>query len=118
MTKSVEMSSLQVIDWEVGQALAGGNLATARELLTMLVADLPNDFARIEQSYQENNIPKLHEEVHYLYGAICYCAVPALQSATKTLDTVLKNRQLAQVESSYQDFSIEVKRLLNEFEKE
>lgn len=70
--------------------LAAGKTDLAEELFSMLLEQLPDDFANIERLWQENNLESLQDCVHKLHGATRYCGVPELRAAANRLETALK----------------------------
>lgn len=105
-------NELKVIDWVEGQSLAGGSLELAKEVLGMFVVGLPKDLAKIDASYHQNDFSQMEDQIHYLFGAISYCGVPALKVVTKRLETALKQHNKEQIIASYTLFKQESERLL------
>ena len=82
-----------IIDMALGQQLAGGNLETAKTMLTLLADSLPSDQKTLTDAFNGNDIEQMQVIAHRIHGAACYCGTPALKLASKTLETSLKQTQ-------------------------
>ena len=72
-------TSLEVIDWKLGTKIVGGNADLARNLVEMLIDDLPLQEVKNGASDENTKIAKtLSQVVHSLHGATCYCGVSAI----------------------------------------
>lgn len=78
-----------VIDWELGQKLAGNNLQRAQEMLSELLDHLPGHVDSIQAAYQQQDRLALKEAVHHLHGALCYCGTPSLKEAARNLEIAI-----------------------------
>ena len=78
------------IDWQHCLELVGGKQDLAKKLLVLFMQHLPESQRRIHCALQENNAKRLAEEVHKLYGACCYCAVPCLTQVLDRLREAVK----------------------------
>jgi len=72
---------------------AGGNAELMRELLAMLVNELPTSVATLEQALQQEGKDTQSELAHKLKGSTAYCGVPALQEAATVLEQAIKTGQ-------------------------
>jgi len=65
----------------------------ARDMLHMLLKDLPTDRGTIEAAWQQDQLPELESAVHRLNGGASYCGVPRLKASAALLDSQLQSRQ-------------------------
>lgn len=73
--------------------LANNKTTLAREMLLMLIDELPSLIQQIREYHQHNDNDALLAAVHRLHGACCYTGVPHLKNAAQGLENALKNRQ-------------------------
>ena len=99
-----------IIDLELGKKLVG-NETLAKELLTMLVKDLPLEFALIEKTFLDKDYAETIRYLHKLRGALSYCGVPRLKTATLQLEHGLQKNQ-PDVDVCFMTFKVEVELLL------
>lgn len=97
----------KILDIQQSIIAANGNTSLAKELFTMLIADLDVRLKQIETSFQSNDMEQLEEHIHKLYGATAYCIVPQLRESTKILDDILRQK-------NYEDINTLVKKVLHE----
>ncbi|MBB72786.1 MAG: hypothetical protein CMF50_10380 [Legionellales bacterium] len=106
----------QVIDTASVAEMVGGREDIARELLGMLVKELPSDRDKIRQSEAEGDLEKLSFELHRLKGAVTYCGVPRLQRSVKAAYAEVDNVQtVGQLNTHLSDLYNEIDLLLVEF---
>ncbi|WNO08008.1 response regulator [Teredinibacter sp. KSP-S5-2] len=72
--------------------LAKNNRGLAKDMLSMLLASLPQVVQTIDRFYQEQDIIELQEEVHRLHGGSCYCGVSKLKQASEIADNYLQRK--------------------------
>lgn len=82
-----------IINWEECIKLAGNNINNAKEFLKLLADNLKNELEHIKQAHQTKNTKELKNLIHKIQGALCYCSLPRLKSATIALEISLKNNQ-------------------------
>ena len=102
-----------IIDWEEGIRLAGHKKDLARDILNMLVRDLPQELSHMQQLHQEQNFQELIKCVHKLHGAVCYTGTPRLKSALAALETHLKTHIMDDSSLLLHQLNTEVSRLLD-----
>jgi two-component system, NarL family, sensor histidine kinase BarA len=78
------------IDWQQCLALSNQSPELATELLNMFMEQLPEYKNNIQQCYQQKDFDALHQHVHKLHGATCYCGMSRLQSLLSRFETALK----------------------------
>ena len=108
------MTTLPHIDWELSVQLAANKPLVAKELLGMLVDQLPSDLAEMEQAYQQQAWQQLEDLAHRCHGGVCYVGVPRLKQAAKTLENLLKAQQIADAEAAFVEFKAAVEGILAE----
>ena len=98
------MAEENIIDWELSVSLANGNEVTAKQLLKLLITQLPDNKKELQRYYQANNLNALCDLVHKLHGASCYCGVPQLKAAAHELEEALQTKQLGQLNTMFNTF--------------
>ena len=81
---------MDIFDENTALEKAGGNAVLMRELLAMLVNELPASVAALEQALQQEGKDTLWDLAHKLKGSTAYCGVPALQEAATALEQAIK----------------------------
>ncbi|WP_111412322.1 HAMP domain-containing sensor histidine kinase [Billgrantia lactosivorans] len=104
-------SQLEVVDMELGTRLANGNEDLARELLEELVASLPKTVDELRGALASGDPERLLDAVHALNGACRYCGAPELALVAETLETRLRSRGMAEVDSLIDDLFQAIGRL-------
>lgn len=107
-----------VIDWEEGIRLAGHKKELARDILNMMVRDLPREIALIHTQYESKNYQEMTRTVHKLHGAVCYTGTPRLKTALATLETRLKTNIMDDSSSLLDQLDTEVSNLLEHLRTE
>jgi len=72
--------------------LSKNNADLAKDMLKMLLGNLPDDRRKVSESAMNSDLDELYEIIHKLHGACCYCGVPRLRLIAKELDHQLKDR--------------------------
>jgi two-component system sensor histidine kinase BarA len=93
-----------LIDMELGKKLAGGKEGLAFDMLTMLLASLPDELTIMTEAYEKKDWQALQAYAHKLHGATCYCGVPALKSKVKALEIVLKQQNYQEIDRLFAEF--------------
>lgn len=93
----------KVIDWNQSVEIVGGNSELARNLLEMLVDDLPQQEVKMSEALRQEDLQTLSHIVHSLHGATCYCGVPELRHAVKDLEIATVKRD-QNVQEKYNEF--------------
>ena len=102
------------LDIEKSIKAANGNASLAKELFTMLLADLELRLGQIKVSFESNDLEQLAEHIHKLYGATAYCIVPELRKHVATLDGVLKNDSSIEVDELVEKVLLVMQQLISE----
>ena len=77
------------LDWAESLRLSSQKPELARDLLTMLLRDLPADQLEMGEALQQKDWPRLYQRVHRLHGATRYVGVPELRQVTARLEQQL-----------------------------
>jgi len=103
----------KILDIQESIIAANGNISLAKELFTMLLADLNLRQQQIEDSFKSENIDVLAEHIHKLYGATAYCIVPNLRSVTEILEEHLRQKQHPVIAELVDNVLQEIRHLIN-----
>ena len=109
------MTVFSVIDKKQGLHLAGGNRKLADELLGQFVAQLRDALSRIQPPRDAAELADLGKHVHKQLGIACYCGIPRLQQALKSLESSLKLNELSKIKTKISAVWAEGDELLAEF---
>ena len=104
---------LPIIDTHLSLEQAGGNEALAKDLLGMLLKELPTMHAKVQLAITQLNYTAMWDHAHKLYGSTAYCGVPALREASKRLEEAIKKAELEKINQTYLEVSQQIK-LLND----
>jgi two-component system, NarL family, sensor histidine kinase BarA len=101
-----------VIDIQLALEQAGGNQALAKELLTMLLKELPvlNELLRQAITAQDSNA--MWDQTHKLYGSTAYCGVPNLRHSAKLLEDAVKRSEHSVIITAHTQVCSEIEMLL------
>ncbi len=93
------------VDIQLSLQLSNNKPDLAADMLNMLLSELAGNQNEINQALDDNNYNEAIELVHKLHGATCYCGVPALKDACKTLEIELKQQQAQYSKIAVQNFN-------------
>jgi two-component system sensor histidine kinase BarA len=85
--------SLAVFDQKASLKLVAGKESLAKEMLTMLLAELEQERQAINSAYKDNDRAVMLEKTHRLHGASRYTGAISLQHALANLEKALKQHQ-------------------------
>ena len=105
------------INWALCLTLANDKEDLANEMLTMFIQETPPTKALIEQSFKANDLEALHQHIHKLHGAACYCGVPKLKQLVADTETALKAKQLDQLEQQVKAVLAELTQIEHDYER-
>lgn len=103
------------IDWDLSIELAAGKPEVAKEILTAFIKELPDTKAAISKAKEEGNREELHEEVHRLHGACCYCGIPRLKELCNLLETAMDEQEFEKADAYYKDLMQEIPAVLEDY---
>ncbi len=98
-----------VIELEALAQAMGGNIALAKEMLDMLMKELPKFKQDITAAFEQHDWDMLKHHVHKLHGGVCYCGATRLKDMTRHFE-----KQLIDKTGHYDDA---YQMLLNEIDK-
>jgi two-component system sensor histidine kinase BarA len=91
---------LGAVDIQLCLKLANNKPALARDMLSMLLANLEAEKAQIAQTLASGNYRQLGELIHRLYGSCCYCGVPKLKHISGLLDKLFQAKEYEQAKAA------------------
>ncbi len=65
----------------------------AREIMRLLVKELPAFKQSIKESHQQKNFDSMYQHVHKLHGALSYCDLPKIKSMIQKIERDLKTNR-------------------------
>ena len=89
--KATTDSMPTIIDWSLALQRTGGKESLAKEMLTSLVNELPENKVNISEALIKEDNEQIKKLIHKLNGACCYTGVPSLTTVCNELETQLKN---------------------------
>ena len=103
-----------VIDIQLALEQAAGNEELAKELLAMLLKELPLLNKILHQAIQAQDTNAMWDHAHKLYGATAYCGVPGLRHCAKSLEEAVKCNKLDRIIAAHAQLCGEIDLLLAE----
>jgi len=94
-----------IIDWALGQKLAGNRLDLAVEFLEKLTETLPQEKEKINAAVAAKNWETLRDVTHQLHGACAYCGVPLLKAAVHALEVAADSQLLPTITPCLEAFN-------------
>lgn len=90
------------IDWQLAVSQSNGREPLAKDLIGMVLRDLPEAKGIIQTSWQQGEVRQFQAAVHKLHGGCCYAGMQQLQRLTASIETELKQgAKLADIEPEY-----------------
>lgn len=108
---------MQAIEWNRCVELAGGDEKLAKTLLALFMQHLPASQLAIQEALLVENYSELARQLHKLYGACCYCAVPMLTDCLMKMEEAIKADKLALLLELNKKLNEEVKAVAICYEK-
>lgn len=108
----------KTIEWELCLKLAGFKEDLAHEMLTMLIAALPEDKFKILTAFNTNDSYELREQVHKLHGACCYVGVPKLKEISKELELAIAATNEDKIKILIAQLDLEISNILDYYNTE
>lgn len=110
--KWISDNQTPTIDWDLAIKLANNKREIAEEMLSLLMNNLPGEYAAIKQAWDDRNFIDLLKLVHKLHGAVCYCGVPRLKNALASFESALKQNKISDFPALFKKFELEVQAVL------
>jgi len=101
----------KVYDEQLSLQLAGGNEDLARQMLEMLLKELPVLRTNMNEVFAAGDEAALYDNVHKINGSSRYCGVPAIGQAANNLELLLKSND-GDLQDAIDKLNIEIERLL------
>lgn len=105
-------SPMRVLDLTKSLQLANNKPGLAKDMLSMLLANLRQDQTKIRISHQNLDYKTLEATVHRLHGGCCYCGAERLRMAAYSLDKSLQSKQYQMIEKQLEKLDQEINALL------
>ena len=106
------------IDYQSLNELTAGNRDAGREILHMMVLELPQRRHDMAQCADTSDFATLRSHAHQLAGAAAFCAATPLRRAAEALEDMLLLRRLEDVSDQLTKVDMEIGRLLSELNSE
>ncbi len=106
-------TSAPPIDWSKSLTMSGGKKSLAQEMLSMLIAHIPEARQHIEQAFQDQLLNDLKHHVHKFHGATCYVGVPTLKEIAYQYEAELKMNGLTNIHLLHESLLREMQRVEN-----
>jgi two-component system aerobic respiration control sensor histidine kinase ArcB len=90
------------IDLDLGAKLIKGNRKAAKEMLALLIEELPSNKKEMASAYKKHNYLKLMKLAHRLHGATCYCGTPKLKEAAAKLEKIIASNKKKFIKQCYE----------------
>ncbi|WP_406666473.1 two-component sensor histidine kinase BarA [Gallaecimonas sp. GXIMD1310] len=100
-----------VLDWQQALDQTGGREALAKDMLKMLVDNLPETRNALEQALANGDTTAVQQIIHKFNGAVAYTGTPKLKALAHAIETALKQGRNAD------DVEPELFELLDEMDK-
>ncbi len=111
--ESAAPDDAEIFSLDDARKLANGNEALAIELFNMLISELPEHKAGIQQALELNDTQMLKEVTHKLNGASRCCGTPALRQAANSLEITIDNNETDNIAFKSEKLLVEIDRLIN-----
>lgn len=82
---------LEIVDLKLGKDRIGGDLEKSREMITLLLQHIDNDYAAFQEALLQRDVGKVSDINHRLMGALVYCGVPQLEATCRILQNQIKS---------------------------
>lgn len=111
MNTPAQSDTLAVYDQAAALEYAGGDTELAAELMSTLLAGLPEEIESLRVCLAEADWPGLAEYAHQIRGATSYCGVPALDTAIADLERAARALDALRCEACFHAAEREAQRL-------
>ncbi len=103
-----------VIDYQLALEQAAGDERLAKELFEMLLNELPTLKEKLGSAIRSNDLQGCWDHAHKIYGSTAYCGVPALRTAAQAMESVVKDKDMGQIEGNFTALSTAIECLLEQ----
>jgi len=112
------VSQLPIIDWQLTYQLVNGNIELSKELMAMLIDELPTTKAHMQSAFYVNDMTTLRNITHKLHGGLKYCGAPRLKAAIEQLEISLKKDTREQIQNYLEYSCNEIDVLLGSYQQQ
>lgn len=91
LLETTQKIATPAIDWQLCLQRVSNNHKLAADFLTRFVEELQKERQQFISLFNDGRFKELEQAAHKLYGACCFCGVPALQKLTANLETLATN---------------------------
>ena len=95
---------------------AGDDPSLAKDLFQMLIAELPELKANLQQALTDKDHTALWDHAHKIHGSTAYCGVPALKAAAHAVEHLIKQKIETEFAAGVNRVAEEIDRLIAEGE--
>ena len=102
-----------IFDKQQALEQAGDDPALAKDLLQMLLAELPELLVKLKDALADNDHTALWDHAHKIHGSTAYCGVPALKAAAYSMEQLIKDEMVAEYFAGVEIIDAEIERLVS-----
>lgn len=95
-------SNLSALNFKAAVELCGGKEAIAREIIQMLVNELPLQVAELQAAMQQQNWEELDYISHKLSGSAAYCGMEEIKLQARTLNNLVRRQEFDHIPLQFQ----------------
>lgn len=112
-------TTLPTYDRQLALRQVGDNPLIARELITLLLTELPGQSLALRHALGAGKLAVLKQLTHRMLGSACCCGTPALKDAAHSLQQALDDGSsaapgaLAVIEEAHQRLQDQIMRLMD-----
>jgi len=101
-----------VVDYAEAIDKAGGSVDLAKELLGMLLQELPTFREQLSQAIEHTDLQAMWDHAHKLHGSTAYCGVPLLRAAASEMETAVKGQELSAIKNRFSSLNQAIEQLI------
>lgn len=101
--QEVNPANMGPVNIQQSISLAKNKPDLAKEMLEMLLNDLPAEREAIIRNHKNKAYSQLQEVIHKIRGGSCYCGVPVLLATTSVTDSNLKEHEIHNLDNEIND---------------
>jgi HPt (histidine-containing phosphotransfer) domain-containing protein len=105
----------KAFDWTQTLKKYGGNKKTAKKIMMIFFAELPQAQKNINAAFEKKAIESLYAALHKLHGSLSFVSTPNLKAVTNTFFNAIKTctpEELEHLKPLLKRFNAEVLRLM------
>ncbi len=101
-----------VVDYAEAIEKAGGNVELAKELLGMLLQELPSLRDQLLLAIEREDLQATWDHAHKIYGSTAYCGVPVLREVASAMESAVKGQQLVAIRDQFIELDVAIQQLI------